>query len=99
MARHVRLRPRAIADLGDIWAYTAGQWGEAQAADYLESLDATLNLLAEFPEMARLRQEITPPVRIHAHRAHLIIYIPGPEALDILRIVHARANWAEFLAE
>jgi plasmid stabilization system protein ParE len=30
-----RLRPRAIADLDEIWDYTVSTWNEAQAERYL----------------------------------------------------------------
>ncbi len=99
MIRQVKLRPRAEADLDGIWDYTVDTWSETQAVDYLSGMDAALKLLAEFPEMARLRQEFTPPVRIHPYRKHLIIYIADESFIDVVRIVHAQANWSAFLAE
>lgn len=97
--RQVRLRPRAVADLDAIWTHTAGRWGAAQAAAYLSGLDAAFTLLAEFPEIARLREELTPPLRIHRYREHLVIYRAEADHIDILRVAHGRANWSEFLAE
>ncbi|WP_306114939.1 MULTISPECIES: type II toxin-antitoxin system RelE/ParE family toxin [unclassified Roseovarius] len=99
MIRPVKLRPRAEADLDGIWDYTVDTWSEAQAVDYLSGMDAALKLLAEFPEMARLRQEFTPPVRIHPYRKHLIIYIADDGFIDVVRVVHAQANWSVFLTE
>lgn len=99
MIRQVRLRPRAEADLDDIWDYTVDTWSEVQAVDYLSGMDAALKLLAEFPEMARLRQEFTPPVRIHPYRKHLIIYIADESFIDVVRIVHARTNWSALLTD
>lgn len=95
----IRLRPRAVADLDAIWAHTAERWGTAQATAYLTGLDAAFTLLAEFPEIARLREAFTPPLRIHPCREHLVIYRAETDHLDILRVVHGRANWSEFLAE
>lgn len=99
MAPRIRLRPCARADLDDIWTYTVARWGRAQAVDYLSGLDGAFRLLADFPEIARLRREFTPPVRIHRYREHVIIYLSGNDAIDILRVAHARANWSEFLAD
>ena len=99
MIRQVKLRPRAEADLDDIWDYTVDTWSEVQAVDYLSGMEAALKLLAEFPEMARLRQEFTPPVRIHSYRKHLIIYIADECFIDVVRVVHAQANWSVFLTE
>lgn len=99
MIRQVKLRPRAEEDLDDIWAYTVDIWSEAQAVDYLSGMDAALKLLAEFPEMARLRQEFTPPMRIHPYRKHLIIYVAEDSFIDVVRVVHAQANWSALLTE
>ncbi|MEQ8897959.1 MAG: type II toxin-antitoxin system RelE/ParE family toxin [Roseovarius sp.] len=99
MSRQVLLRPRAEADLADIWDYTVGAWSEAQAVSYLTGLDATLGLLAEFPETARLREEFVPPVRIHPYRAHLIVFLADDSVLDVVRVMHARPNWQAFLTE
>ncbi|WP_300035541.1 type II toxin-antitoxin system RelE/ParE family toxin [uncultured Roseobacter sp.] len=99
MIRQILFRPRAIADLEDIWQYTEETWSVDQAARYLTGLDAAVALLAEFPDMARARTEFTPPVRIHPYRRHLILYLAEEESIDVLRIVHGRANWAEFLAD
>ena len=99
MIRQVKLRPRAEADLDGIWDYTVDTWSEAQAVDYLSGMDAALKLLAEFPEMARLRQEFTPPVRIHPYRKHLIIYIADESFIDVVRVVHAQANWSALFTE
>lgn len=99
MSREVKLRPRALRDLAEIWDHTDQRWGAGQARAYLTGLDAAFGLLAEFPEMARLRHEIEPPVRIHPYRAHLVIYVASPGELDVLRVVHARADWSDFLAD
>ncbi|WP_240336832.1 type II toxin-antitoxin system RelE/ParE family toxin [Tropicibacter sp. Alg240-R139] len=99
MAQEIRFRPRVVSDLDDIWAYSVERWGEAQAADYLNGLDAAFGLLTEFPDMARLRLEFTPPVRIHPFREHVIIYMSDDSAIDVVRVVHGRANWMELLAD
>ncbi|MCR8548973.1 type II toxin-antitoxin system RelE/ParE family toxin [Salipiger sp. P9] len=99
MIRQVRLRPRAIGDLDAIWSYGVARWGAAQAAGYLTGLDATFRLLAEFPEMARMRREFAPPARIHPYRDHLILYREEERFIDVLRLPSGRSNWAEFLAE
>lgn len=57
----------------------------------------TINRRADFPALARLRKEISPPVRIHPHRAHLIIYIETDATLDVIRVLHARSNWTRYL--
>ena len=97
--RALTLRPLAVHDLDDIWTYTAETWSVTQAETYLAGLGATFDLLCEFPELARERVEISPPVRIHPYRQHVVIYVAKAETLDVMRVVHGRANWAQFLSE
>lgn len=89
----LRLTPAAQADLAAIWSYTAQTWSVAQAEAYLAGIRKTLSLLLDSPEIARERQEITPPVRIHRHRSHLIVYRIEAPYLDVIRIRHAHEDW------
>jgi len=47
-------------------------FGSLQARRYHDDLFAVLELIAANPRMAREREEISPPVRIHPFKAHLI---------------------------
>ena len=47
--REVVLRPRACADLEDIWLYTDERWGSEQASRYLRQLDERILGLAAAP--------------------------------------------------
>ncbi len=99
MTLSVRLRPAAEQDLSDIWKYTAETWSEDQAAVYLSGIGQACSRLAEFPEMARLRMEFSPPVRIFPYQQHVIVYVETSEVLDVLRVLHGRGNWVGLLAE
>ena len=55
-----QLRPAARSDLADIWRYGATTWGADQADRYADGLFAVVDLLAAFPEMARLRDAFDP---------------------------------------
>lgn len=94
-----RIRPAARADLAAIWRYGLDTWGETQADAYTDSLFALFDLLADFPEMARERDEFTPPVRIHPTGAHLVIYRLQNGRPEIIRILHARQDLMAFLSE
>jgi toxin ParE1/3/4 len=53
-----------------------------------------LDLIAKNPQMAREREEISPPVRIHPFKAHLIVYqIEQNGSVFILRIRNAFEDW------
>ena len=75
-------------DLLEIWLYTFNQWGENQADDYLDDLGTAIELLANQPQMCRQRHEFKPPVRIHHHAHHLIVYTALDDGVHLIRILH-----------
>lgn len=83
-----KLTPAAEGDLEAIWRYTAHSWGVEQAQRYIDSLATTFDLLDHEPALAREREEFTPPVRIHPHAHHLIVYITTGEGILIVRVLY-----------
>ena len=79
---------RAEQDLLEIWLYTLNEWGEHRADEYLNKLDQAIQLLAEQPLMCRERIELTPPVRIHRHAHHLVVYLVLADGINVIRILH-----------
>ncbi|MCA1444752.1 type II toxin-antitoxin system RelE/ParE family toxin [Ensifer sp. IC4062] len=70
-------------------------FGSTQARRYHDDLFAMLDLIAANPRMAREREEISPPVRIHSLKAHLIVYrIEENGAIFVIRIRHGHEDWA-----
>ncbi|MGV1761358.1 type II toxin-antitoxin system RelE/ParE family toxin [Rhizobium sp. A22-96] len=69
-------------------------FGLAQARRYHDELFAVLDLIAASPRMAREREEISPPVRIHPFKAHLVVYrIEESGAILVIRIRHGHEDW------
>ena len=93
------IRPAAETVLSNIWHYGADNWGKEQADHIADSLFALFDLLADFPEMARERDEFRPPVRIHPSGVHLVIYRTDGQGVEIIRILHAHQNLFAFLLE
>ncbi len=87
MARF-RVSNRAIEDLRAIGRYTQERWGEEQRRKYLDGLDDAFQSLSEFPRMAPEREDFDPPIRIHHHEKHLIIYSVEEDRVLIVRILH-----------
>ncbi len=83
-----RLVPEAERDLQKIWAFGVRTWSADQADSYIDRMVAVFELLAAFPELARQRDEFTPPVRIHPAGSHLVVYRGRAGGVDILRILH-----------
>ncbi|MGV1822515.1 type II toxin-antitoxin system RelE/ParE family toxin [Agrobacterium tumefaciens] len=70
-------------------------FGALVARQYHDELFALLELIATNPRMARERHEISPPVRIHPFKAHLVVYrIIEDGSVFIIRIRHSHEDWA-----
>ena len=95
---HYRLTPKALTDLDDIWRYTAEIWSISQADNYVDDLAHIFEVIVGMPEVARERLEFTPPVRIHAHNRHLIIYVIIDDHIAILRLLGGRQDWQAALS-
>lgn len=83
-----KLLPEAEKDLENIWQYTVKEWGTDQAIQYIDDIDRAFLLLAHTPLMCRERTEFTPPVRIHHHKKHLIVYLIEVTYITIIRVLH-----------
>ncbi|MCO5133731.1 MAG: type II toxin-antitoxin system RelE/ParE family toxin [Phyllobacteriaceae bacterium] len=92
-----RLTPRALDDLDDIWRYTAETWSIDQADTYIDELTGVFEMLAAMPDMGREYSEIDPPVRIHTHKSHLVVYLMAENKIIVVRILGGRQNWQEIL--
>ena len=90
-----RLTRKAEEDVIGIYANGLRMFGSAQAARYHDELETVFQLLGENPGMARERREITPPVRIHPYKAHIIVYVPDATGILIIRVRHGHEDWAE----
>ena len=70
------------------------QFGVQQAERYHDLLDRTFQFLAENPEAARERAEITPPVRLHPIESNVVIYtIDDSGDIFIVRVRHGHEDW------
>lgn len=87
----------AREDLINIWRYTYTNWGEPQADLYNKELENALSLLADAPLICRLREEISPPVRIHHFRKHLVVYVEVEGGINLIRILHESSDYESHL--
>lgn len=92
-----RLTPRALRDLEDIWLYGAEAWSPDQADSEIDTLLSVFETIAAAPMLARERSEFAPPVRLHPHGSHLIVYVLSGEAVVIVRILGGRQDWRAIL--
>lgn len=69
-------------------------FGIDQADAYHADLAALFETLSANPRMARMRSELAPPVRVHRHGAHVVIYLIENESdVLIVRVRHSREDW------
>ncbi len=83
-----QLSKKAEQDLKEIYQYGYRQQGERQADRYIHKLEKTFYFLAENPLICPERIEFVPPVRIHHHDEHLVVYIYENNAVLIIRLLH-----------
>ena len=91
-----RLSARAAEDIIQVSLEGVRLFGEAHAEASHRDLAAVLELLAENPQMARERSEISPPVRIHPFKAHLVVYVTDEDGdILVVRIRHGHEDWTD----
>jgi toxin ParE1/3/4 len=88
-----RLTDEADEDMVDIFTEGEAMFGTRQAEKYYFELHTKFRILAANPMMARERLEITPEVRAHPHKAHMIIYQIEDDGIVILGVRHAHEDW------
>ena len=94
-----KVTPEAKKDILNIGRYTQREWGKKQRQIYLAGLNTKFEFLAENPLVSRERLEIIPPVRIHHHEKHLIIYLSEPSQILIVRVLHESMDIETQLSE
>lgn len=69
-------------------------FGLEQARKYHQELYAIFGLISLNPRMARERPELSPPLRIHRFRAHLVVYsVDAADEVLIVRVRHGHEDW------
>lgn len=91
-----RLSPRALADLEDIWSYTAARWSPEQAESYHATIIAAFEGLAAGRKQGR-------PVDVRAGYlkypvgSHLVFYRLSEAGIDVMRLLHQRMDVSRHL--
>lgn len=83
----VTVRPQALADLADIWAYIADDsLGRADAFADLVALK--FQALARRPGIGRHRPELAPDIRSFVVGRYVIFYLPSSRGIEVVRVLH-----------
>ena len=89
----------ASHDIRGIAKYTQKTWCRDQRRRYLNSLNQKFDMLAAMPEMAAERSDFDPPVRIHHHEKHLIVYVAIDDGILIVRVLHQSQDVPALLSD
>jgi toxin ParE1/3/4 len=87
----------AAEDLGEIFDYTALEFGHHQAVRYLDGMEQVFCQLAADPVLGRERTEIRIGLRSIAYRSHVIFYRILGRRIRVVRVLHGSRDLQQIL--
>ncbi|KAF0184588.1 MAG: type II toxin-antitoxin system RelE/ParE family toxin [Hyphomonadaceae bacterium] len=87
-----RLRPKARADLKEIWFWTDATFSERQADAYLAALRREFVRLSDDPQRGQGADEAKPGYRKARHGRHIVIFVRTSFGVEIVRVLHQNMN-------
>ena len=92
--------PQAVDDVFDIWSFIAAD--NPEAAERVEAaIFRACHFLVESPLIGTIRKDLTLlPVRfwvVRPYSNYLIVYDPGKQPLQVIRILHAARDVSSVL--
>jgi toxin ParE1/3/4 len=87
----VVVRPRALTDLAEIWAYIARQSADDspdQADAFIDLIDREFRALSLRPGIGRRRPEIAPDIRSLSVGRYVVFYLQLPRGIEVIRVLH-----------
>ena len=82
------VRPRARADLADIWTYTAERWGADQADRYIRLLHGAMLRVAGDPRLWRPCDHIREGYFRYSAGSHILFFARHHAGIVIVRVLH-----------
>jgi toxin ParE1/3/4 len=89
------LRPKAMADLVEIWAYIAED-SIRQADAFASRINQQFRMLARQPNLGRDRPELSEGLRSIPVGSYLIFYTPRPRGIEVVRVFHGARDLTPF---
>ena len=96
MALRIRVRPRARADMLDIWNYIAAE-SERSAEKVLLRIGEVYQILASQPQAGRRRPELAEDLRSFPVGTYVVFYEIGDRSVDIVRVLSGYRDITEDL--
>jgi toxin ParE1/3/4 len=96
----VVIHKAAAIRLGEIWDYTVGEWGEAQADAYLRKLDLCIRSLQTQRTLWRgIKDPRLPDVFFVRCGHHFIFFRASADQVAVISVLHERMDMLERLRE
>jgi len=83
----VVLRPQALADLAEIWAYIAED-SPGYADAFAVRIDRAFEALARKPKMGHARPELSADIRSFPVGRYVVFYVPRARGIEVVRVLH-----------
>lgn len=90
----LRISKLALADVEEIFAYTAEHWGERQAERYTAQIWDCFEQIAAAPERWRLREDVHPGCRIGFSGRHAVLYRIRKGRVEVARVLHGAMDFS-----
>ena len=81
------VRPKAMDDLAEIWAYIAED-NLREANAFASRIHKDFRLLSGQPRMGRERPELLTDLRSFLVGRYVIFYLPCPHGIEVVRVLH-----------
>ena len=88
----IQYSTEAYRDLVAINQFGNANFGRKQSLAYEGRLRHAVELISQYPSMARLRTELKNPVRVYPVASHLIVYKVHADVVVIIRILSGRQD-------
>jgi len=82
--------------MSDIAVFTVERWSDRKARQYLDALRARFEWLADNPLLGRPREDLHPDLRSWRQDAHMIFYRIAGDAIEIIGLPHASADFEAY---
>ena len=83
----VVVRPRALSDLAEIWAYVA-EGSSDQADGFVDLIDSKFQALSRRPGMGRRRPELAPDIRSLTVGRYVVFCVSLSSGIEVVRMLH-----------
>ena len=83
----VVIRPKALEDLAEIWAYISED-SPRQADAFAAAIDREIRDLARRPLIGRARPELLTDLRSLPFGRYVIFYLPRKRGIEVVRVLH-----------